>query len=898
MPFAFSKLQPIEGGRVSEIQIPLGQYLSNAFTQGVHDSMFSSIAAMEELDLEKEGRFMSATEANDTYGLGGRLNFTEPIYESQARLLRDRKEAEMRRSFYLSMGNPDGFFSARGAAGLGASIVGNILNPLDFAINFVPIVGSEAAGLRAAKLGRGAFRQRIERGLVTAETLGKYRYPKLVTSLVNAGVGNVVAEVPHLISALESKEDYTVSESIVNVLAGTALGTALHLGLTQAVALYDRLTPPTKEVMLKEAVDQFLTGKQIDVTKYVEIDENAIRQSVKFDEVLARERAIQQVDIGKIKSRIKEKIGELPVQAAVRFSDGTIRSGDAHYLINLDDIDASKFNTMVEGFVTDKGRFITREQAAEMSGRGGFGPAGDPNRLTAEDILPSSDPEFLDPFFKDMFERVKDAGATDAEAMSEVRRIQRERADIAFFSRPDIIQRIETEKNRRIKALITRERNKYDEQGRFIAARDAEIQRQIREGRVLNDQQKKDWNFSKKTAEETIATVKEQIAELTEELKDELTPEDTSQFTKKSALDKIDDVLKKLKIEGPGSGTAEGVTGLPVWLWNGAIEAVRAALKAGRSLAEAIDAGVKHLRSERKDVEVTEKMEQQFQKAVREKLAPKKPLDVSRRTFLNILSKATGVTTVSPMGVVKAIGEGVTKTVAKEAVKKTLLPNLSLFELIRVADRKILEQAETDFKGVVGEEALAKWDPNDTDPIDAWSEWYLPTREDHPLKLFLHTEESYYDVNRKTGLADTLVNHPLVNKILRENPSFREGIEKLTKKEEQGAGFDDDYDNRESTAFMLVEDRESKFGKILQKLESSPLSELELKGEISPEMVANLNKALQSISEAFPEIRDMIKAAADAAESRVVKEVADATTKAEKSAIDQALDCLLKNPVT
>lgn len=556
MPFAFSKLQPLDTGRVSDFEIPLGQYLSNSFSQGVHDSMFMSIANLEEQSLERTGNKLTAMEANDRYGLGGRLKFDGSIHESEARLLMERKEAEMRRTFYLSMGNPDGLLSKRGVAGLGASMLGNILNPLDFAINFVPVVGSEAAALRAAKMGRGVYTQALERGFIAAETLGRLPAPKLVTSLVNAGVGNVIAEVPHLISALESKEDYTIGESFLNVAAGTALGTALHLGITQAVRLYDRLTPDTKETMLSTGTQQFLEGKQIDVTKFVDIDENTIRESVRFDEALAREHALARVDIEKIKAKVKEKLNEKVIAAALRLPDGTVRTGAAHWLIDVEDLDAHTFNSLERGMVTDKGRFLSMDQAASLMGKAPrFDASGTLQFDTSEGLLMSTtDPFFLGPQDRLIFDAVKEAGATDAEAMIEVRRIQSERAEVAFFNRPDVIERIETERERRVKALVTRERNKYDAEGKFIAARDAEIQRQIREGRVLNDQQKKDWDFSKKTAEETATTVKEQIADLVKELEDE--PDVKNDVAEKnlkdehSAIDQaLDCLLKNPKID-------------------------------------------------------------------------------------------------------------------------------------------------------------------------------------------------------------------------------------------------------------------------------------------------------------------------------------------------------------
>lgn len=557
MPFAFSQLRPLNTGRVTSVDVPLGEYLSNAFSQGVHDSMFSSIMNMRELNIEREGELLSPDEANKRYSLGS-LKFDTAVYESEARILRQRKEEEMRRSFYLSAGNPDGLLSKRGAAGLGASMLGSVLNPLDFSVNFLPVVGSEAAALRAAKFGRGAVVQSLERGLFTAESLGRLPAPRLVTSLVNAGVGNIVAEVPHLISAIESKEDYTVSESLVNVIAGTALGVAIHLGMSQAIRIYDRLNPDTKETMLKEAVNQFLQGKETDVTKYVEIDDSALREKVRFSEESVRAKAAQSLDLQSVKKAIYDKYHETPVKAAFKFTDGSVVTGSAHWLIDVEGIPAEKFNGMQEGFVTDKGTFVSREDAADAMGIG-FEPSGERGELLSETMFSSkvisSDPELLSPVDRQIFDAVKEAGATDAEAIAEVQRIQQGRANELFFSRPDIQEKLEQEKQAAVNKIVEDEKSKYDEEGRYRIERDVEIQRQIAEGRVLTPEQKDTWNLSKKTVEEATAEVKDQIKELTEELKTELTPvsgeEDLKKVAKseKSALEQaIDCLLKNPKI--------------------------------------------------------------------------------------------------------------------------------------------------------------------------------------------------------------------------------------------------------------------------------------------------------------------------------------------------------------
>lgn len=280
MPFAFSQVSPKNTGRVSRVEIPFTNYLGVAFEQGMHDSMFASISQIREMDLEREGPRITADEANERYGLPG-LKFDTSVYESEAKLINERKQAEMRRNFYLEQGAPGGTWSKRGLAGLGTSMIASMLNPLDFSMNFMPVVGSEKMALQAQRLGRGAFRQALARGLLTTEEAIARRIPiapRLTSSLIQGFVGNVAAEVPHFISSVQSKENYTVSDAAVNILGGTAIGGALHLAMTSAARILEKTTMPTRDAMMRKAVDDFTKGKSPEVAQFVAADENIVKE--------------------------------------------------------------------------------------------------------------------------------------------------------------------------------------------------------------------------------------------------------------------------------------------------------------------------------------------------------------------------------------------------------------------------------------------------------------------------------------------------------------------------------------------------------------------------------------------------------------------------------------------
>lgn len=516
--FAFSQAKPYTGSIRSKVNIPTGEYLSAAFEQGVHDSMFNSIMNMTELDLEREGRVMTADEANKQYGLGT-LKFEQDVHESVARTLNERKAAEMRRQYYLSQGNPGGLFSGRGLAGVGAGFVGSILNPLDFSVNFLPVVGSEAAAARLASRGAGPVRQTLARGLVTTEEALARSIPvapRLTSALIQGAVGNVVAEVPHLISALESQEDYTFADSVVNVAAGTVLGGALHLAMTAAERAFNRLSAGTRETMLRQAIDQFVKGEDVRVEKYIEIDPNVIRERVRFDEASARLKAIEELpdDLKQgelVGHRIVVTVDPVELgldrgKIEVLITKNTI-PGEAEYRITL----VENNNPISHIDVTEKtARYIaTKKPDAKflltLPAASNNGSLLHPDDLTGDQA-------------------------------------RRNRPDILEWGEPIFKESAQKETN--LKALLESERAAWDEEGRFRKEMRAEIDRQIAEGRTLSPEQLKEWGGII-APDKMEATLKEQSAQLKKDL-DELM-EEIGQVQEPAAKQELEAIAERTK---------------------------------------------------------------------------------------------------------------------------------------------------------------------------------------------------------------------------------------------------------------------------------------------------------------------------------------------------------------
>jgi len=107
---------------------------------------------------------------------------------------------------------------------------------------------------------------------------------------------------------------------------------------------------------------------------------------------------------------------------------------------------------------------------------------------------------------------------TDAHGVNAVRQYRKQQADAAFFERPEVKKLVEEEQARRVQEYINKERESWDEEGRFRKEFRAEMDRQISEGRTLTPEQAREWGFD--DVEKTAATLKEQSADLEKQIQD------------------------------------------------------------------------------------------------------------------------------------------------------------------------------------------------------------------------------------------------------------------------------------------------------------------------------------------------------------------------------------------
>jgi hypothetical protein len=572
MPFAFSQIEPRTTGELQSPGVSLGRYLSASADQGFNDNIFSVVGRMVEDQIYKEGPILQPDELNKRYGIKGELNFDKPEYEAIANLRNTRKRKEMERAYYLGEGS-DGLFSGRGLAGLGVGMLASMANPLDLGLAFMPITGSLSRAKALESAGVGGMRVALAKGLITEEAMIASRIPapKFFSAMIDGTVSQAAVEIPLAYQNVKDQANYGLDDFFTNIALGGAFSGAINLTgrlLEPAFRKLAGASPEARETMLRQAIQQVLRDEEIKVHNYVKLDDAAIIARAENELGLQAER---EIDMGKLQEEVLAKFDEKIVSAAVKTTEGEIKTGPIHALIERDTPNA------IDGFVTDSGRFITRDEASEL--------AGITHSAGSEDF-DIAEPEFQIPGVpktttteRNQFNMMRQKGETVEEARQAILDFRQARAAQALKNKlnsPAVQKAIAEEKQRQINEW--REVFKPDA---IKAARDAEIKAQIESGKTLSPEDLTKWEFGSEDGGK--ASIDEQSAELDAEVRSMI----------EELGDEAIDVLEKLKI--PIKGPLEGVTGTPIWLWNGAIDAVQLAIRAGQKAAEAIEAGVKFL---------------------------------------------------------------------------------------------------------------------------------------------------------------------------------------------------------------------------------------------------------------------------------------------------------------
>lgn len=146
-----------------------------------------------------EGRLVSAEELNKRYA--GFLTFDRPTTELAARLMYDNKKEQVVRDAIIQSG-------PGGLSGIGIAVLGGIAvaatDPLDLASSFIPVVGQAGKAAAIARFGRIGGRAAV--------------------GATEGAIGAAITEPVYYGFSRQLQLDYTMSDALLNVGAGTFLG--------------------------------------------------------------------------------------------------------------------------------------------------------------------------------------------------------------------------------------------------------------------------------------------------------------------------------------------------------------------------------------------------------------------------------------------------------------------------------------------------------------------------------------------------------------------------------------------------------------------------------------------------------------------------------------------------
>lgn len=418
-------IEPEQSGQVTKLDVGLGDYLSHSYQAGQSESMLSALSNVREDEIANhpnQSKLLQPDEANQKYGVGG-LKFTQPVQESLASTMSEREKNKMDQEMYLYSGATKGRF----LPGMAASILGATANPVDFGSMFIPFVGTGGKMVEGARI-----MNVMRRGLIPMEAFSKIPASKLVASMAQATMWQGMAEVPKMWEAhVEGQEMPHVG---MDLLGQAAFAGALH----GAGSLLRMISPATHDVMTKQAMDDFLQDKDTSANQYLPLDEHVIQWQAINQEIALRHEAEGSIDLKKIAEDYKDKNLEYSVAAALRMpADETgqqaIHTGPTHWAIpEYTDAGAER------GMWTNKGRFVSMDEANKLHG------LLESEHPTSEQILYGAEShDEMSPGERKIYADLLETGHTDAQAMNTVRSARKERMEQAFFSKPEVQQKIE-----------------------------------------------------------------------------------------------------------------------------------------------------------------------------------------------------------------------------------------------------------------------------------------------------------------------------------------------------------------------------------------------------------------------------------------------------------------------
>ena len=263
-------------------------------------SSTADLIGLEVAEKNENSLLIPKEDLNKKYGDLG-LSFEEDEYQSVVDIMVQEKEAELERQSIMARG-PQGL--GVGIAKFGVGLGVSMLDPINVASAFIPVVGQARMAQMVAQ--QGFTKARFARGVK------------------EGAVGAAVVEPVVAWAANELQADYGLADSFLNITFGSILGGGLHIGagklkdygvnkqfkarqrqarknLTEAIGpeeaakyrdtevnLYKEYypddapvmkalaetDPQTKKALLEKSLNDLLLEKQVDVSPIVDADAN------------------------------------------------------------------------------------------------------------------------------------------------------------------------------------------------------------------------------------------------------------------------------------------------------------------------------------------------------------------------------------------------------------------------------------------------------------------------------------------------------------------------------------------------------------------------------------------------------------------------------------------------
>lgn len=232
-----------------------GEVLGATFGQAFADNPTSRLTRQIDRNLNATPRTMQAAEANEMFGVPGRLAFEEPVTMDVARDLYDHHRANAVRDDTLA--RRQGGVGTGMLARFGVGVAASMLDPLNVASAFIPFLGEA----RVAAMFGGA-----------AATRGGVLAARVAQGAGEGFLGAVALEPLNMYLAAQDRDDYTMGDALVNLAFGTVAGGVLH-GVVGTIRDRNRpsITPDQHEAAVRQGTAAMVEGRPVQAAEAMEL---------------------------------------------------------------------------------------------------------------------------------------------------------------------------------------------------------------------------------------------------------------------------------------------------------------------------------------------------------------------------------------------------------------------------------------------------------------------------------------------------------------------------------------------------------------------------------------------------------------------------------------------------